>query len=119
MGVVRMMKNVVDIGGGEDIDALAASLITLGRRSRACAELERLEQARLQAESYDDARVIDENISRVKWGVDHLASLVPQLEERLKIARNTRQQANIRKHQAILRRRYPKFRAALEAAVEA
>src|ERR1700687_5883551 len=80
MGVVRMMKNVVDIGGGEDIDALAASLITLGRRSRACAELERLEQARLQAESYDDARVIDESISRVKWGVDHLASLVPQLK---------------------------------------
>jgi hypothetical protein len=116
--VLQMVKNAMT--KSDNIDALVAEIENAKDAGiRAYAELERLEAARLVAEDYETARGIDEQLARVRWGIDRIDAMLPALENRLKIARNTRQQEAIAKHVAINRRAWPKFRAALSAAVDA
>jgi hypothetical protein len=118
MGVVAKFRSVVGVGGDsvEDLtkqidDARAAGI-------RGSAELEKLELARVQAESFDDAKSIDDKIARCRWSLDRLAAILEDLEPRLKFASSKRQRENIEKHQAIQRKSWPAFRAALSEAVK-
>ena len=76
------------IVGGDDAAAIAGQL----ERARAAGlaahdEIERLEQARPAADSYDDAVEIGKKIERARWEADRLAMLLPALEEKLCAAR--------------------------------
>ena len=92
MGVVAMMKSVV--GAGDDVGLLTGEIeSTRAKGIAASAELERLEQARLVAEDYDAAKVIEARIDRVRFEVEKLAAALPLLENRLSIARAARPSA--------------------------
>jgi hypothetical protein len=117
MGVIAMVKSVV--GAGDDVGDLVAQLdATRAKGIAAHQELERLEAVRLAAETFEAAEAANARIARVAWEADRLAALIPELESRLAIARSVKQKDAIAKHQAISRKRYPKFRSALLAAVE-
>ncbi len=119
MGVVAtMMKSVV--GAGDNVGDLIGQIDAVRAKGVAASEeLARLEQARLDAETFEDARAIEERVLRVRWETEHLAALLPQLEQRLAIARNANQKAAIARHAAANRKLWPKFRATIEAAVNA
>jgi hypothetical protein len=118
MGVVSMIKTAV--GAGDDVGDLVSQIDAVRAKGVAAhQELDRLEAARLMAEDFETAKALGERIERVSWEADRLAALLPQLENRLAIARNAKQTAAIARHAAANRKAWPRFRAALLAAVDA
>jgi hypothetical protein len=118
MGVVSMIKTAV--GAADNIGDLVGQLYAVRAKGVAASEeLARLEQAKLDAESFDEAKSIEERVARVRWECEHLAALLPQLEQRLAIAKNARQKAAIARHAAANRRLWPKLRRAISDAVDA
>jgi hypothetical protein len=111
MGVISMVR---DAFTGDNVGDLVGQIDQVRAKGVAAhAKLERLEAARLVAEDYDAAVALGERIARVTWETDRLAALLPQLEERLGIARNAKQKDAIARHAAINRKSWPRFRAAM------
>jgi hypothetical protein len=113
-----MMKSA--IGVGDDVGDLVGEIDAVRAKGiSAHQELERLEQVRLSAETFEAAEAANARIARVSWETDRLAAMIPELESRLAIARNSKQKAAISRHAAANRKAWPKFRAAILGAVEA
>lgn len=103
----------------DDVAALAAEIDAEKRKAAdACTEIERIEVEQRNADSYDKARELDEAIARARWQVEHADAVLPDLERRLSAAKAEQLAAGIARHESILRKRYPQFRAALQAAVD-
>jgi hypothetical protein len=103
----------------DDVVVLAAEIdAEKAKASEARAEISRLEAAHRTAQSYDEARKLEDALARARWQHEHSGGILPDLERRLQLAKAEHQAAALARHQAILRKRYPKFRAALLAAVE-
>jgi hypothetical protein len=103
----------------DDVAALAAELeAEKERAAEACARLDWLKLERKTADSFEAARALDEEVAKAQWTIERADAVLPHLEGRLKAARAEHQAAALARHQAILRKRYPKFRAALQEAVE-
>jgi hypothetical protein len=84
----------------------------------ASAEIERLNQERRFAATYDEARALDERVARQTWVTEHTAALLPQLELRLAAARAADQAAALARHKDALLEVYPRLKAAVLAAVD-
>jgi len=103
----------------DDVAALTAEIeAEKAKASEACAKLEWLQLERKTADSFESARALDEQIAEARWTIERADAILPHLEGRLRAARAEKQAEALARHQAILRKRYPKFRAALQAAVE-
>jgi hypothetical protein len=116
MGVLQMVRDKMT---GDDLDDLTRRIDdTRSSGIRGHAELEKLEAARLAAASYDEARAIDEQIAACRWGVDHAASQLQELEQRLSVARAARNRKLLLKHQDIARKILPRLVAAVSNAAD-
>jgi hypothetical protein len=117
--VLQMVKSMAGIGD-DDVGYLVGEIeATRAKGLASSAELERLDEQRLVADDYDAAKSIEARIDRVRFECDKLAAALPLLENRLAIARNAKQKAAIARHAAANRKAWPKFRAAILAAVDA
>ncbi len=103
----------------DDVAALAAEIdAEKAKASEACSRLEWLERERKTADTFEKACGLDDQIAELRWTIGKADERLPHLEGRLRAARAEKQAAALARHQAILRKRYPKFRAALQEAVE-
>ena len=87
--------------------------------SDAYAEIERLEAERRVADSYEAARVIDDQIERLKFEIGRLGRLLPELEERLADAKWDERLVAFDKHRRNLVAATRKAITAVEAAAAA
>jgi hypothetical protein len=103
---------------GKDDPAELASEIEALKTSAAdaCAEIERLELARLGAPDYPAALVVTEEIKRAQWVIDSAAAKLPNLEARLEAARAEQHRRAISRHLAAVRLLYPRLKDAILAA---
>jgi hypothetical protein len=111
--VLQMVRD--KITGADDVGDLVGEIeSTRAKGIAASAELERLEQARLVAEDYDAAKVIEGRIDRVRFEVEKLAAAFPLLENRLSVSRAARNAKLLQKHQEITRKILPRLISAVE-----
>jgi hypothetical protein len=107
-------------GKDDDAAALQQQIVALKTEgAEASAEIDRLKRERTQAASYDEARELDDRINRQIWITQHCAAEIPELELQLGAVRAAAQAAALARHKAALIGLYPRFKAAILAAVEA
>ena len=76
------------IAGKDHVAALQQQIAALKTEGAGAeAEIDRLKCERAAAESYDEARELDERIARQIWVTEHCAAALPQLELQLAAAR--------------------------------
>ena len=109
LALVKKSSNVVAELEAE-IDRLRAE------GAEATVAVERLTAARVDADSFDQAAQIDEEIRRAEWAADRAAGRLPALEAELAAAKFERQQDALVRHRRAIAALYPKLRAAVEAA---
>jgi hypothetical protein len=115
--VLTMVKNAV--AGGDDVADLVAQIDAARAKGVAAhQELERLEQVRLSAETFEAAEAANARIARVTWEADRLAAMIPELESRLAIARAAKNRKVLAKHQDIARKILPRLVAAVTNAAD-
>src|ERR1700730_9379492 len=101
--ILTVVKSMAGIG--DDVGSLVGEIeSTRAKGLAAHAELERLEAARLVADTYDDAQAIEARSDRVRFECDKLAAALLLLENRLSIARAARNRKLLAKHQDAARR---------------
>jgi hypothetical protein len=114
-----VILKVVTGQSADDVAALAAEIdAEKAKAAAACEKVEWLERERTTADSFTQARSLDEQIAELRWTIGKADERIPHLEGQLRAARAERQAAALVRHQALLRRRYSKFRHALQEAVE-
>src|SRR4051812_42780620 len=69
---------------------------------QAYSEIDRLETERRSAETFEQARAIDDQISRLRWAIDRADAAIPELEARLAEVKFEDRAAAFRKHKRLL-----------------
>jgi hypothetical protein len=113
---LKILKAMLKRDEPADLERHIAAL--KAEASEASAEIERLNQERRFAASYDEARAIDDRMARQIWITEHAAALLPELELRLAAARAADQAAALARHKDALLELYPRLKAAILAAVD-
>jgi hypothetical protein len=117
MGMVAKFKSAIT--GADDVADLEKQIDdTRSAGIRGHAEMDRLEAARLAAQSYSDARAIDEQIAACRWGVEHAAAQLKNLEQRVSIARAARNRKALARHQDVARKILMRLIPAIQNAAE-
>src|SRR5260221_8321820 len=99
----RGLLKVVTGKGGDDVADLTARIeAEKAKASQACADIERLENERRTADTFEQARSIDDEIARVRWVISRADATIPVLVERLADARWEERQIAFRKHKRLL-----------------
>jgi hypothetical protein len=108
--VLKMVASMVT--GVDDVGDLVGEIeATRAKGIASSAQLEQLEQQRLVADTYDDAKLVEARIDRVRFEVEKLAAALPLLENRLSVARAARNRKLLAKHQDAARRLLPRLGA--------
>jgi hypothetical protein len=120
--VSRLFRDRDDLVGPNSADnavaALEARLAEVRAAGAAASDkITELEGERAAAQTFGEARQLDQRIDETRWQADHAAAELPLLEGRLAEARHNRRRTLVVDYQQRMRALYPEFRAALEAAV--
>jgi hypothetical protein len=117
---MRGLLKVVTGKSGNDVADLTARIeADKAKASQAYSDIERLEDKRRTAESFEAARAMDHEIDRLRWEIERADAAIPELEEQLADARWEQRVAAFRKHKRLLTAAARKAMDLMEKAAQA
>jgi hypothetical protein len=113
---LKPLRAVKQLTAGNDVHALEAEVQRIRDEGLAATrEVERLEAAKPDADTFDQVEQIERDIAKQRWLAERAAKRLPEAEARLAVAKAARQRDAIRRLQGERRKIYAKLRASIEA----